>query len=185
LGLATVHSIITQHRGTIEVDSTVGKGTAFRIRLPAANAAPASVEPVKEMPSPPIADGSAPTRILVMDDNQQIRALIKRVLHREEIEVVLSEDGEEAVDMFREDSAKGRPFGLVILDLTVANGMGGLAALRAMHEIDPGIRAIAMSGYAKDPVQLDPRSHGFFSFLAKPFNLDELKAAVQAAIGNG
>jgi Response regulator containing CheY-like receiver, AAA-type ATPase, and DNA-binding domains len=117
-----------------------------------------------------------------MDDNQQIRAIIKRALRREEIEVVLSENGEKAVDLFREESAKGLPFGLVILDLTVANGMGGLAALRAMHEIDAGIRAIAMAGYAKDPVQVDPRTYGFFSFLAKPFNLDELNAAVQAAL---
>ena len=72
-------------------------------------------------------------------------------------------------------------FDLVIFDLTVPGGMGGKDALAELLKIDPGIRAIASSGYSNDSVMANPRAYGFCTSLPKPYEIPELMKAVEAA----
>ena len=74
-----------------------------------------------------------------------------------------------------------QPFDLVIFDLTVPGGMGGKDALAELLKVDPGIRAIASSGYSSDPVMANPRTYGFCTTLPKPYDIPDLMKAVDDA----
>jgi len=169
LGLATVYSIVRKHRGHIAVDSTVGKGTTFRFWLPA-------------IPGNPRA-GSQPERaattawkgsVLVMDDEQAIRTAAARILERFGFVSDTSCDGQEAIDKFRAAHAAGNPYALVLMDLTVPGGMGGVEALVEMRKIDPGVRAIVSSGYSSNAVMGNYGTYGFRGVLTKPYGLEDV-----------
>jgi two-component system, cell cycle sensor histidine kinase and response regulator CckA len=82
------------------------------------------------------------------------------------------------VEAYKNAKAQAQPFDVVILDLTVRAGMGGQEAMRALLNMDESVRAIVMSGYADDPVIMEPQRHGFRAVLLKPFTSDELRAAL-------
>ncbi|HLP01764.1 MAG TPA: ATP-binding protein [Opitutaceae bacterium] len=174
LGLATVHSIVRKHKGYIDVVSMEGRGTTFHVWLPAsasmvvaAQAAPVSL--------PVVVAGK---RVLVMDDEPEIRRLVTTLLHRMGLEVVAVGDGAEAVEAFRAARAAGNPFDLVITDLTVPGGMGGKDAMQALLALDPEVRAIVSSGYSNDPVLADYRASGFRGMVRKPYEIEELATCV-------
>ena len=78
--------------------------------------------------------------------------------------------------------AEERPFDLVVLDLTVRGGMGGAAALTHLKAIDPGVRAVATSGYSNDPIMADHAAHGFVGRLEKPYLVEELATLLSAVM---
>jgi CheY-like chemotaxis protein len=119
--------------------------------------------------------------VLVLDDEPSIRRFIKVALEDSGYEVVVTGDGAEAVTLFQGATAQGKPFGAVLLDLTIAGGMGGRETLAQLRIIDPAVRAIASSGYAAEEIMSDPRLHGFVGTLAKPYGMDELERAVSDA----
>lgn len=176
LGLATVRSIIKKHNGHIEVESTVGRGTTFRLWLPAAP---------HEMPvlgtAPQRSTAHLPARILVMDDEEVIRRVAGRMLALAGHETVFAADGAEAIRAYSAARQSGRPFDLVIFDLTVPGGMGGKDALQELLKLDPGIRAVASSGYSSDPVMANPRAYGFCASLPKPYDIPDLMRTLEAA----
>jgi CheY-like chemotaxis protein len=177
LGLATVRSVVKKHNGHIEVDSQVGRGTTFRVWLPAAP---------HEMPAPESAASRRaaahlPGRVLVMDDEEVIRRVAGRMLSLAGHEAVFAADGAEAVRAYQAARQSGRPFDVVIFDLTVPGGMGGKEALQELLALDPGVRAIASSGYSSDPVMSNPRSYGFRVSLTKPYDIPDLMRAVEEA----
>jgi CheY-like chemotaxis protein len=98
------------------------------------------------------------------------------------LEVECAADGAEAVSMYQKAQGAGLPYDLVIMDLTVPGGMGGLEAVRRLREIDPNVRAIVSSGYSSDPVLASPREHGFCGVLAKPYQLDDFTRVIRAAL---
>jgi two-component system cell cycle sensor histidine kinase/response regulator CckA len=173
LGLATVRSIVRKHHGHVEVDSKVGEGTTFRIWLPAA-----PHEMLPERPAPPGSNGHPSARILVMDDEDVIRRVAGRMLALAGHETSFASDGAEAVRIYTEARQAGRPFDLVIFDLTVPGGMGGKEAVQELLKIDPEIRAIASSGYSSDAVMANPRAYGFRASLAKPYDIPGLMRVV-------
>ena len=189
---ADTGKLLWQHQASSAIHSAgiaVGKGSTFRIRLPASTSGPLRASPARQgapkasAPSLPTTDKPpSPARLLVMDDNLQIRAVIKRAFHGRNFVVALSEEGEEAVGLYRQAMEMGEPFDVVILDLVIVGGMGGAEALQALRAIDPGVRAIAISGYSDEPILAKPREHGFFSGLAKPFALESLQALVAEAL---
>jgi two-component system cell cycle sensor histidine kinase/response regulator CckA len=176
LGLAAVRSIIKKHNGHIDVQSEVGRGTTFRIWLPAAP----HVMPEPEAASPRSA-AHLPAKILVMDDEDVIRRVAGRMLALAGHETVFAADGAEAVRAYVAARRSGQPFDLVIFDLTVPGGMGGKEALEELLKTDPAIRAIASSGYSSDPVMANPRSFGFRVSLPKPYGIPDLTRAVEEA----
>lgn len=169
LGLATSYSIIKNHGGRITVESLLGKGTTFQVNIPASMA---EVIEGKEQKSELPLSGTG--RVLVMDDEDMIRNLTVACLGNIGYEVVTAVDGAEAIKLFKEAREAGKPFDVVIMDLTVPGGMGGKEALKGLIEIDPGVKAIVSSGYSSDPIMANYREFGFSNSIAKPYKIVEL-----------
>ena len=181
LGLAAVYSIVNKHRGTIDVKSQLGKGTTFRIWLPASAR---SAESADQAGTPP-QTMSMKGRVLFMDDEESIRQMAVFLLRRFGFEVTCVADGEEAVNVYRSAHEEGRGFALVIMDLTVPGGMGGKEALIRLRQIDPNVRAIVSSGYSSDPVLANYREHGFCGVAAKPYEVNDLARVLREALASG
>ncbi|HVR37338.1 MAG TPA: ATP-binding protein [Methylomirabilota bacterium] len=179
LGLTICHSIIQSHGGSISVASELGAGTVIQFHLPASRNLPE-----REQSSGPALPGK-PGRILVMDDEEAVRGAVGMLIERMGHEVELVADGREALDSYRRAKNQGNSFDVVLMDLTVRGGMGGQEAMQALLEMDPDAKAIVMSGYADNPVVLDPERHGFKGVLAKPFNIVELKKVIDRVMSPG
>jgi two-component system, cell cycle sensor histidine kinase and response regulator CckA len=123
-------------------------------------------------------------RILVMDDEELIRNLTMELLRTFGHDVEVAARGEEAVGAYQAAMASGRPFDIVILDLTIRGGMGGAETVLRLRELDPGVKAIVTSGYSEDAVIADHQKHGFRAFLKKPYNGDELKSLLNALLSH-
>jgi len=176
LGLTTVYSILRRHGGHVTVDSAPGAGSTFTFSVPAAPGATIPVPPVL----PDALRGSG--RVLVMDDERAVREAARRMLEHLGYEVVAAVDGEEAVAVYGRARREGRPFDLVILDLTVPGGLGGREALPRLLDLDPQVRAIVSSGYSSDPLLANYRDHGFRGRLAKPYEPSVLGRTVREAL---
>lgn len=170
LGLATSHSIMRRHGGWIDVQSSLGSGTTFYLYFPVSAGEPRSAESTIELTS------DTGGFVLVMDDESSVRDMLGAMLTAIGYRVALARDGGEAVALFQARRAEGRPFDLVLLDLTVRDGMGGADALKRLGEIDADVRAVAMSGYSNSPILADCEAHGFVGRLEKPFLVNELRA---------
>ena len=178
LGLATTYSIIKNHGGIVDVLSQPGEGTTFYIFLPASDKPVVTVEAAEaEMPLP-VHGG----RILVLDDEDAICALVTCALEPLGYAVTEAYDSLMAIKLYEDAIKAGKRFDLVISDLTIPGGMGGLEALKRLREIDPDVKAIVSSGYAMDPIMSDFRKHGFCGMIAKPYEIDALGRAVATAM---
>ncbi|MFH1685634.1 MAG: PAS domain S-box protein [Candidatus Micrarchaeota archaeon] len=176
LGLATSFSIVKKHDGHLAVETELGKGTTFIIYLPISNQVPEQA-PRK---SNSIMPGHG--RILVMDDEEFIRSLALRVIRSIGYSCDCARNGEEAVHMYHDALESGQPYSVVVLDLTVKAGMGGIDALSVLMEIDPNVRAIASSGYAEGIGPLPLTDHGFAAVLPKPYTVSALSKTLHKLI---
>ena len=168
LGLATVHSIVTNHGGQISVRSQLGRGTTFTIHIPASAAA--TVLHKEQELGLLMGEG----RVLVMDDDESIRQSIGKMLRRLGYEPAFAEDGDEALELYEEARERDCPFAAVIADLTIPGGMGGKELIVELQQLDPEVRAIVSSGYSRDPVMAHASRFGFTGVMAKPYSLTEL-----------
>lgn len=180
LGLSISHSIIKKHGGDIQVASKEGEGTTFFIYLPATEKAITTVVPAKRKLKEPSFPGMG--KVLVMDDEEMIRKLCRQMLVYLGYEVVLSEDGGEAIELYKEAMESGHPFDLVMLDLTVRGGIGGEETISRLAEIDPGVKGIVSSGYSDNPILSDYESYGFCDAIAKPYKVHELGRALNRVL---
>ncbi len=174
LGLATVHGIIAQSGGTILVDSAVGRGTTFTIYLPLATPT-AAVPTHVESPAPP--RRGAGEHVLVVEDDRQVRAIVKQMLVSRGYEVTTASDGSEAIA-----AARGAVlFDLILSDLVMPD-MGGRELVEKVKVLQPGAAVLYMSGYSDDAV----RRRGVISpgtaLLEKPFSPDDLARKVRNAL---
>ena len=172
LGLAVVKSIVERYEGTIEVFSKPGEGTMFRISLPVGKAEKTCESRVEAPPSPPPERFSG--RVLVMDDEEPIRTLLAEALSYLGAEVEIAADGEEALQKYREAQAAGRPFDLMILDLTVPGGKGALWVAEKLRDRDPRTRLILSTGYTLEALKDQNLMAPFDDLLKKPYTLEEL-----------
>jgi len=178
LGLATVYSIVKKHRGDIEVESELGRGTTFHIWLPAQREVQLSLPENRPDPGVPMKG-----RVLLMDDEQTIRDMASFLLKRLGFEVDLATDGAEAVRKYQAAHDTGQPFDLVVMDLTVPGGMGGQEAVERLRQIDPEVRAVVSSGYSSDPVLANYQKYGFRGMVAKPYQLEDLVRVLRDVLG--
>jgi two-component system, cell cycle sensor histidine kinase and response regulator CckA len=176
LGLATVYSIVKNHDGHITVKSATGEGTTFTIYLPAAESdAEESIynEPLK---------ASVKGKILVMDDEENIREVAGEILDYLGYGVEFAGDGREALDLYKKARNNGCPFIAVIMDLTIPGGMGGKETIQILRETDENVIAIASSGYSNDPIMAEYKAYGFSGVITKPYMVSELERVLNEVL---
>ena len=165
LGLATVHGVIQQHKGLLNVESEVDQGSTFTLCLPAE----AHQADDRATHTAGAAVGGDET-ILIAEDDDLVRDLARRVLTRAGYTVISATNGREAVDLFREDP---KHIGLVLMDVVMPL-LGGADAYEAMRRIDPAVKVLFSSGYSD---QLDDPSERFGNrvrAITKPYRPDRL-----------
>ncbi len=173
LGLPTVLGIVNGHRGFVDVRSRPGAGTQVRIYLPAA---PGATAPAAAMPEelPPRGRGEL---ILVVDDEENVRRMTRSILERHGYRVLVAADGAEALARFQQHRATIQ---LVLTDLLMPF-MDGATLIRAIHEVDPAMRMLAVSGHASEsePLHIGP---DVVAFLPKPYLRPALLTGVAQAL---
>jgi len=176
LGLAAAHSIVKNHGGFIDVESTVGVGTCVDILLPRTTAV------IEEPPPVDLLVRRGGGRILLLDDDEMVREVTGEMLESLGYKADLAASEGEAIERFNRARTDGAPYDAVILDLTIPGGPGGQAVLSHLLTIDPHVRAIVSSGYARDPVLANFRDYGFAAVVTKPFTARELGAALASVL---
>ncbi|HUU28813.1 MAG TPA: response regulator [archaeon] len=178
LGLTTAYSIVNKHSGCIEVKSKIGVGTTVQVYLPASTKDFIKKGDVEQ--ETPVHKG----RILLMDDEELIRNVAGNMLEYLGHSVEFAGNGAEALNLYRKAKEAGRPFDVVILDLTVPGGMGGQEAMQKLLEMDPQVKAIVSSGYSTHPVLSDFSKYGFSAVVFKPYKTEELGQVVNELLRN-
>jgi len=168
LGLATVYSIIKRHGGHITVYSEIEKGTVFNIYLPASLGDIVEIQNNEEHKH----DGQG--KILIMDDQESILKMVRRILNKMGYDVTSATDGTQAINIYRNAFDAGKPFDLVILDLTVPGGMGGAKTIPELLKIDPNVKVAVSSGYSNDPIMANYEDYGFCGVVPKPYTKEQL-----------
>ncbi|MFO7735130.1 MAG: transporter substrate-binding domain-containing protein [bacterium] len=170
LGLSVAHSILLKHKGYIDLDSVLGKGSVFHIYLPAAESSKNTEK--KKTDTHSLHKGSG--KVIIMDDNDEIRDLLVNFLSRMGYDAVECSGGKEAVDLYRKLKESQQNVRFMIFDLTVPGGMGGVEAVKKIRDFDKDIPVFVSSGYAENPALSNPAEYGFSAGIAKPFSIKEL-----------
>jgi signal transduction histidine kinase len=172
LGLSTVAAIAKGNDGFVEVESVVGVGTTFRVYFPARPSSPVfAVQPV----IPPVT-GHGET-ILFVDDEEAVREILREALEQAGYTVLTAADGAEAVALYARQTDHPAA---VVLDMHLPV-MDGVTTLHALSRIDPRVKVVATSGLGEN--ESLAKQAGAFAFVPKPFTIDNLLYALQAAMG--
>ena len=176
LGLAAVIGIVRASRGTLTVNSAVGRGTTFRLYLPAAlGPAAGSRSP---MPVPASAARAGRGTILIADDEPAVLSAAALMLQHQGYTTVVAADGHEAVRHFRAEPDR---FAAVLLDLTMP-GLSGAEVLREIRGLRPAVRVLMMSGFSPQDVLSRLQGTGQIAILHKPFTMETLLARLAEII---
>ena len=168
LGLSMTYTTINAHDGHIAVESEMGKGTTFRIYMPASH------EELVESEDREARLKKGAGKILVMDDDEAIRKVTEKILMELGYEVSCASDGAETIALYQDAARSGRPFDALIMDLTIPGGMGGKKAIQQLLNIDPQVTAIVSSGYSNDPIMSEFKKYGFRGVATKPYSIEKL-----------
>ena len=171
LGLATVHGIIKQHRGWVELHSEVGRGTVFEIFLPVV----ATITAKSTTPKPPEVRGGTET-ILIVEDEAAVRELVQSILEQLGYTVLEAPTGPEALRIWQQSKDQ---IHLLLTDLVLPGGMNGLEVAAQMQSDRGSLKVIYTSGYSVSVVDGSLMGHEEVSFLKKPYRLAELAQIVR------
>jgi two-component system cell cycle sensor histidine kinase/response regulator CckA len=180
LGLSTVYGIVKQTNGYIFVDSTLGKGTSFRIFLPrhvpvAGEVTEAPPVDAKAAEAKPMADLTGHGTILLVEDEEGLRGLNARGLTSRGYTVLEAGNGVEAIELIE---SRGGAVDLVVSDVVMPE-MDGPTLAKELRTRNPDLKIIFVSGYAEDAFEKNLPDDVTFSFLPKPFTLKQLVATVK------
>ncbi|RUM41228.1 MAG: hypothetical protein DSY80_09160, partial [Desulfocapsa sp.] len=181
LGLATVLSIMKRHRGFISADSNIDEGATFTLYLPASENVEKKQAVDEEKASLPGLN-SCKGKILLMDDNKNVRDTTRQMLSLIGYEIEVTVDGKQAIEHCRHAMDIGAPFDLVVMDLNIPDGMGAKDAAAEILQFDPTAKIIVASGDSFDPAMLEYKKYGFTACLAKPFEFAELHKTLATAL---
>ena len=170
LGLSTSQTIVKNHGGHLRVDSEVGRGTRFRIYIPAS---PAPVTVARKPVAAALPRGAGQT-VLVIDDEAAIRLLMQQVLKAAGYQVLVAGDGEEGVAVFTEHRTS---IAVVVVDMMMPK-LGGIPTIRALIAIEPRVRVIAVSGISANEPAARAEGPQVTHFLSKPFKAETLLTAL-------
>ena len=180
LGLSTVYGIVKQSGGFIFADNVTGpdgrvKGARFTIYLPVYNVTPE--DRAREKQAEQASEWSGGGRILLVEDEDTVRAVAERALTRQGYTVVTAADGDEGLEIIKADS----DFELVVSDVVMPS-MDGPAMAREIRKIAPRVPVLFMSGYAEEQLRRDIDIEGMH-FIAKPFSVQQIAAKVGQVLG--
>jgi signal transduction histidine kinase/ActR/RegA family two-component response regulator len=174
LGLATVHGIAAQHHGWVEAESAVGQGTTFRVFLPAV-----------EAPAPPPID-SGPAKspggtetILLVEDDDQMRRMVRLTLARRGYLILEATNGAEAIQVWERQASK---VDLLLTDMVMPGGLSGAELAARLRLAKPDLKVLISSGYAADLSQQEGGLPDGISFLAKPYDPSALVKTVRECL---
>lgn len=170
LGLSICHSIVKNHGGVINVESVIEKGSTFSVFLPAK-----PDEKIKIVNSdhedPKIF--SEKHRFLVLEDEDQIIRMIKKICSHLNFEVKIVKDGSEVISLYQKELNNGRKFDIVLLDLTIPGGLGGEETAKILLNIDSHVKIIISSGYSTGEIMSNYKNYGFKGVLPKPYSIND------------
>jgi PAS domain S-box-containing protein len=175
LGLAAVQGIVRGHKGAVQVESTLGAGTTFKLLFPAASGTRDSTKPMQGEANPA---WQGMGTILVVDDEAMLRTVVASMLPLLGFDCVLAADGCEAVEIFSADPSQ---FDLVLLDLTMPH-MDGEQTLTELRRLQRDVCVVLMSGFNAQEAQVRFNGKGLASFLQKPFTIATLSTTIHAAL---
>jgi len=124
-------------------------------------------------------------KVLLMDDEDIILDVSKEVLRFLDYDAFFAKEGASAIQLYKQEKEAGRPFDLVIIDLTIPEGMDGKETIKKLRSYDPQVRAVVSSGYSNDPVMQDFARYGFSGRLTKPYRINEMKTMLESMIPKG
>jgi PAS domain S-box-containing protein len=177
LGLSTVHGIVQQHAGWIEVASQVGQGSTFKVFLPVWEGTP--VAPSAEAASGPALTHASGEAVLIVEDEAIVREAARLALERGGYRVFEAGDGPEALALWERCPVR---IDLLVTDMVMPHGVSGGALARVLQARDHHLRALYTSGYSSELIREDLRlSHGT-NFLRKPYDPPGLLKAVRRCL---
>jgi len=178
LGLSTVYGIVKQSGGFIFADSELGRGTTFTVYLPVHHASKTDAPPADvAKPAAPETEWSGGGRILLVEDEDMVRAVAERALTRAGFEVTTASDGDEGLEIV----AGGAEFDLIVSDV-VMPAMDGPSMAREVRKLRPAMPILFMSGYAEEQLRKELDLDNV-AFLAKPFSVQQISDKVGAVLG--
>ena len=177
LGLAALVGIVHAHRGGVNVQSVKGQGSTFQVLLPCSERAPAPSRPAL----PPADRWQGRGAVLLVDDDDKVRALAARYLERHGFKVLMAGDGHQALRVFHEHRNE---IVAALMDVTMPL-MGGLEATRELRALQHDLPVLFMSGYGAENVSSDLEGHGVTELVQKPFSEAALIRALRRSLGDG
>lgn len=180
LGLSTIHGIVKQHEGWIEVSSEVGRGSQFRIHLPAIDAQARNHVP--QLHSQPLAEPGKGETILVVEDEVAVRELACSALEKRGYQVLRASNGPEAVSIWDRAST---PIDLLLTDMIMPCGMSGGELAKLLQDRNPKLKVLYTSGYSPEILRKDSLFVQGINFLPKPYDFATLVKAVKVCIEGG
>jgi CheY-like chemotaxis protein len=121
-------------------------------------------------------------KVLVMDDEEIVADIAQQMLIYLGYDAHVVEAGEQAVKNYKEAFEAGDPYALVIMDLNIPQGMGGIEAVQHILDIDKNAKVVVSSGYSGDPIMQDYGEYGFVASIGKPFDIKGLQTVIQIAL---
>jgi two-component system cell cycle sensor histidine kinase/response regulator CckA len=179
LGLSTIHGIVKQHEGWVEVTSEIGKGSTFKVFLPSSSTLPAQSLPMSKPSAPETGKGET---ILVVEDELAVRELACVALQKRGYEVLHAAHGPEAIEVWKKNPGK---VDLLLTDMVMPNGMSGGELAKDLVTRNPKLKIIYTSGYSPEILKQDSILAQGINFLPKPYDLSSLLKAVRLCLDGG
>lgn len=182
LGLAISFSIITKHEGSLRVNSQIGEGATFSIYLPVTD------KKLENQTSINHNNGKQAEKqrhtIMIMDDEPLIRKLLSSMLKKRGYKVISTRDGEELIEEYQKAIKENIIIDLIMVDLTIPGGMGGVEATKQILKINDKEKIIAVSGYTNDDILSHCKEYGFINSMSKPFTTNQLNKLIKKLENN-
>ena len=173
LGLSVAKGIVEQHGGWITCESEPGKGTTFRLYFPIIEDSP-----VVQKPEPLAETVPGGEKILLVDDEEYVRDLGKRILERAGYTVITASNGKEALEIYAREQSN---IGLVVLDLIMPQ-MGGEKCLEELLKINPHVKVVVSSGHSLAPKERDHLGAYAKGFVNKPYQMKQFLEVVRGVL---